>query len=151
MRAGHRTGRPAVGLAVLLVAGLVGSACAAPARQDRAGPPGPTPGLEVHFIDAGQGDATLLVAPDATVLVDTGRHTAQDVVTYLVDRGVTALDVVAVTHPHADHLGQFAQVMDRFTVAEVWWSPGVPHDPHLHRGARRPGALRRGVRGAASG
>lgn len=79
--------------------------------------------LEVHFIDAGQGDATLLVAPDATVLVDAGRHTATDVVDYLESEEVTAIDVVAITHPHADHIGQFPDVLERFAVAEVWWSP----------------------------
>jgi len=82
-------------------------------------------GLAVHFIDVGQGDATLLVAPDATVLVDTGRHTATDVVDYLERRQTHAIDVVAITHPHADHIGQFPMVMDRFAVAEVWWSPSA--------------------------
>ena len=81
--------------------------------------------LEVHFIDAGQGDATLLRAPGATVLVDTGRHTATDVVDYLRDVGVDSLDVLAVTHPHADHLGQFPAILKAVDVAEVWWSPAV--------------------------
>lgn len=90
------------------------------------GEPSPDPAgaaLEVHFIDAGQGDATLLRAPGATMLVDTGRHTTSDVVDYLQDVGVTTIDVVAVTHPHADHIGQFDDVLTGFDVAEVWWSP----------------------------
>ena len=78
--------------------------------------------LEVHFIDVGQGDATLLVAPDATVLVDAGRHDRSDVMPYLVGAGVDTLDLVAITHPHADHLGQFEQVIRGLDVAEVWWS-----------------------------
>lgn len=93
-------------------------------RDDASGPTPPGGGeLEVHFIDAGQGDATLFLAPDATVLVDAGRHTATDVVDYLEDKGVSTIDVVAITHPHADHIGQFAAVLERFAVAEVWWSP----------------------------
>lgn len=88
------------------------------------GVPAPPEGeLAVHFIDVGQGDATLLVAPEATVLVDAGRHTGTDVVEYLERSGVGAIDVVAITHPHADHLGQFDLVMERFDVGEVWWSP----------------------------
>jgi competence protein ComEC len=90
------------------------------------GPPARAPtaveGLTVHFLDVGQGDATLLVAPDATVLVDTGRHNARDVVAHLERLGVTAIDVLVVTHPHADHLGQFDRVLGAVDVAEAWWS-----------------------------
>jgi competence protein ComEC len=80
----------------------------------------------VHFVDVGQGDATLLRAPDATMLVDAGTHDGSDVVPYLEAIGVDTLDLVAITHPHADHLGQFDRVMERFDVAEVWWS-GATH------------------------
>lgn len=96
------------------------------APDDASGAPSPPDGqLAVHFIDVGQGDATLLVAPDATVLVDAGRHTDTDVVDYLERQQVTTIDVVAITHPHADHIGQFAAVLEQFDVAEVWWSPAT--------------------------
>jgi competence protein ComEC len=78
--------------------------------------------LEVRFLDVGQGDATLLVHPEAAVLIDTGRHQASDVVPAVRAAGVDTLDLVIVTHPHADHLGQFDQVLDQLTVHEVWWS-----------------------------
>lgn len=90
---------------------------------DPASTPLPENGLQVHFIDVGQGDATLLLAGAVTILVDAGRHTATDVVDYLDRQGVEAIDVVAITHPHADHIGQFDLVLQRFDVAEVWWSP----------------------------
>ena len=80
--------------------------------------------LEVHFIDVGQADATLLVHDDATMLVDTGDWQRSDVVGYLNHVGVDELDIVAITHPHADHIGQFDRVMDTVEVAEVWW-PGT--------------------------
>jgi competence protein ComEC len=82
--------------------------------------------LTVHFLDVGQGDATLFIAPDATLLIDTGRHDRTDVVPYLRSLGVTSLDVVAITHGHADHIGQLDRVLDGFTVGEVWMS-GTPH------------------------
>jgi competence protein ComEC len=78
--------------------------------------------LAVHHLDVGQGDATLLVHDDATVLIDTGTWQASDVVAHLAAHDVDALDLVVVTHPHADHLGQFDQVLDAVDVAEVWWS-----------------------------
>jgi competence protein ComEC len=103
------------------------------AEADAASAAAPAPGpatatasidgeLEVRFLDVGQGDATLFVHPEAAVLIDTGRHQASDVVPAVRAAGVDTLDLVVVTHPHADHLGQFDQVLDQLTVHEVWWS-----------------------------
>lgn len=78
--------------------------------------------VSVHFLDVGQGDATLFMAPDATMLIDTGRHDRSDVVPLLRSLGVTTLDVVAITHAHADHIGQLDRVLDGFEVGEVWMS-----------------------------
>lgn len=97
-----------------------------PTRESEAtATPSPPGELQAHFIDVGQGDATLLVAPGATVLVDAGRHTATDVVDYLDRHGVERIDVLAVTHPHADHIGQFDRILEHVAVSEVWWSPAV--------------------------
>lgn len=60
------------------------------------------PGLAVHFLDVGQADATLLVHDDATLLIDTGDVRGSQVVAYLDELGIDHLDVVAITHPHAD-------------------------------------------------
>lgn len=78
--------------------------------------------LTVHFIDVGQGDATLLVGPDFTILIDAGRHDRNDVVPYLREQGVTELDLLVGTHPHSDHIGQFDRVIGAFPVREVWLS-----------------------------
>ncbi|MDQ0258060.1 beta-lactamase superfamily II metal-dependent hydrolase [Evansella vedderi] len=78
--------------------------------------------LEVHFIDVGQGDATLLIGSDFTILIDAGRHDRNDVVPYLENQGVTNLDLVIGTHPHADHIGQIDKVLENFDVQEVWMS-----------------------------
>ncbi|MDZ7718055.1 MAG: ComEC/Rec2 family competence protein [Balneolaceae bacterium] len=78
--------------------------------------------LKVHFIDVGQGDATLLMGPDFTVLVDAGRHDRNDVVPYLKEQNVQQIDLLIGTHPHADHIGQFPQVLNNFLVKEVWLS-----------------------------
>ena len=78
--------------------------------------------LEVHFIDVGHANATLLRHVDVTMLIDQGDWQRDDVVDYLQSVGVDRLDVVATTHPHADHIGQFDRVLDTFEVDEVWWS-----------------------------
>jgi competence protein ComEC len=81
--------------------------------------------LEVHFIDVGQGDATLLHHDEVAVLIDTGDWQRSEVVPYLQAQGVDRLDLVVVTHPHADHIGQFDQVLAAVEVDEVWWSGSV--------------------------
>ncbi|MFC0470451.1 MBL fold metallo-hydrolase [Halalkalibacter kiskunsagensis] len=78
--------------------------------------------LEVHYIDVGQGDATLLKGPDFTLLIDAGRHDAIDVTPYLQSQGITDLDLMILTHPHADHVGQADKVIEAFPIKEVWMS-----------------------------
>lgn len=89
-----------------------------------------TPNLEgemtIHFIDVGQGDATLLMGSNFTVLIDAGRHDQNDVVPYLKKVGIETIDLLVGTHPHADHIGQMDKVIESFIVKEVWMS-GDPH------------------------
>ncbi|HHY21970.1 MAG TPA: MBL fold metallo-hydrolase [Bacilli bacterium] len=78
--------------------------------------------MKVYFFDIDQGDATLLKGDDFSVLIDAGRHDRKDVVEHLKSVGVTELDVVVGTHPHGDHIGQIANVLESFPVKEVWLS-----------------------------
>jgi competence protein ComEC len=103
----------------------VPSASPSPQAAPRA-PPAVGEPLRVTFIDVGQGDATLLQVPGATLLIDTGRHDRSDLVPALRVLGVEVIDVVVITHGHADHIGQLDTVLQAFSVGEVWMS-GTPH------------------------
>lgn len=85
-----------------------------------------TDDLLVHYIDAGQADATLFqyVHQDEpyTILFDAGDWNKKDVVSYLRDQQVTTIDLIIISHPHADHIGQLSEIMDEFIVDEVWFS-----------------------------
>lgn len=83
-------------------------------------PPPPVGELSVHYIDVDQGDSTLLLGSDFTILIDTGRHDRNDVVPYLKSVGITEIDLVVGTHPHSDHIGQLEKVINEFPVKEVW-------------------------------
>ncbi len=85
-------------------------------------PPDALEETRVYFFDVGQADATLFLGPEFTVLIDAGDYRRNDVVPHLMSVGVTEIDLLIGTHPHADHIGQFPQVLDSFTVGEVWMS-----------------------------
>lgn len=82
------------------------------------------PFLRVHYIDAGQADATLLqIGEDGEIinmLIDAGDWSKSDVVQYLEDQNIQSIDLVVATHAHADHIGQLAKIVETFDVGEVW-------------------------------
>ncbi len=69
--------------------------------------------LSVHFIDVGQGDATLIMAPSgARILIDAGPLDSEDVVlSYLASYNVTHLDALVVSHSDSDHCGSADDVL----------------------------------------
>ena len=79
---------------------------------------------EVHFIDVGQGDAALLLSGGQAVLVDAGTvESAPSLVRYLEGIGVTELYAAIASHPHADHIGGMAQVLETFPVEHFYMGP----------------------------
>ncbi|WP_341201937.1 MBL fold metallo-hydrolase [Planomicrobium okeanokoites] len=81
--------------------------------------------LTVHYIDVGQGDATLLEFDGHAILIDAGHWKSDQAVDYLKTAGIKAIDIAVGTHPDADHIGQLAQIIGEFSVEEVWL-PGNP-------------------------
>ncbi len=70
--------------------------------------------MRVVFIDVGQGDATLIIAPGGkAALIDAGPEGAgaSTVLSAMNRAGVRDLEAVIVTHYHADHVGGVAEVM----------------------------------------
>jgi beta-lactamase superfamily II metal-dependent hydrolase len=80
------------------------------------------PALVVTVLDVGQGDCILLVSPSGrTMLVDAGPSGSFDRIDAALKRfGVTQLDVVVATHPHEDHIGSMAAVLDAYPVGAFY-------------------------------
>lgn len=87
----------------------------------------------VHFIDVGQGDATLFISPHGkAILVDTGGTTGENsnfdigervVVPYLKHQGITKLDFLILTHGHRDHAGGAAAIAAAIPVSNCIVAP----------------------------
>ncbi len=118
-----------LGIAGCGLEGPSGPALAISQRSpEESAPPAATPApipegtLTAHFFDVGQGDCAALIGPDFTIVVDAGQHDRKDVVPLLREAGVETISLLVGTHPHADHIGQFDQVVGAFPVEEVWMS-----------------------------
>lgn len=73
--------------------------------------------LEIHFIDVGQADATLVMCDGKNMLIDGGNTEDSPLMyTYLERLGVEHLDYVVATHPHEDHVGGIPGAMALATV-----------------------------------
>jgi competence protein ComEC len=85
---------------------------------------------QVTFVDVGQGDCALVeTSSGRTILIDGGgtRENRFDIgrgvlSPYLWERGIRALDLVILSHPHPDHMNGLIAVLRNFTVREVWGS-----------------------------
>lgn len=70
--------------------------------------------LQVHFLDVGQGDSTLIIQGEHAMLIDGGEnHKGWQIVDYLDYLGVEHLDYVVGTHPDSDHIGGLDTVLEQ--------------------------------------
>lgn len=75
--------------------------------------------LEVHFVDVGNADCILVRQGEHNMLIDAGNPGDEDeIVDYLSRHGVTKFDLVIATHPHADHIGEMAMILERYPVEQ---------------------------------
>lgn len=81
-------------------------------------------GLEINFVDVGQGDCTLIRANGKNILVDAGGSKDEKsfdvgkntVFPYLLDRGIVSLDYVIVSHFDSDHCQGFNFILKNMKV-----------------------------------
>jgi competence protein ComEC len=112
-------------------------------------------GVEIAFIDVGQGDAVAIRTPAGRwLLVDAGERDdgwdagERRVLPYLRGRGARRIEALVLTHPHADHIGGAGAVMRGMEVERVI-EPGVPTGSAVYLETLRT-AEARGVEWAAA-
>nr|WP_303244355.1 ComEC/Rec2 family competence protein [uncultured Cellulosilyticum sp.] len=80
---------------------------------------------QIHFIDTGNSDAILIINDGEAMLIDGGDNDDEDfLVKYLNDNGVTELEYLIATHPHADHVGGLDAIVSNLHVNTIFVANG---------------------------
>ena len=81
----------------------------------------PSQNLTIAFVDVGQGDSILVILPNTkTLLIDGGeREGSGKVLASLREHGLSHIDVVIATHPHADHIGGLIDIIKNVDIGQV--------------------------------
>ena len=73
--------------------------------------------FEIHFIDVGQGDCSLILCDGKAMLIDGGEASeSSKVFAYLKKLGVNHLDYIVATHAHSDHIGGLSGALNYASV-----------------------------------
>ena len=83
--------------------------------------------LKIYFIDVGQGDSTLIVTPsNKKILIDSGGTDTGNfdvgkstLLPYLLDRGITVLDYICISHFDSDHCKGFIYLLNNIKVKNI--------------------------------
>ena len=107
------------GILALVAAGLVLIAMVGPSRG--------LPGVGAVVLDIGQGDSILLVGGGGRFALIDGGPDPVLLIERLSQYGIRMLDLVVLTHVHADHAAGLAAVVGRIPIGRVWAAP-EPHE-----------------------
>jgi beta-lactamase superfamily II metal-dependent hydrolase len=70
--------------------------------------------VAITFLDVGQADAVVIRSPEGqTALIDAGRT---EPLQFLSQMGIDQIDLLVATHPHADHIGGMADILNALPV-----------------------------------
>lgn len=78
-------------------------------------------GLYIYYFDVGQGDCSLIISDNKTLLIDAGNN--EDgalIVKYLKDLGIKKINTLVGTHPHEDHIGGLDEIIDSFEIGTIY-------------------------------
>ena len=84
-----------------------------------------TSNAQIHFINTGNSDAILIIKDNKAALIDGGDNDDEDLVSsYIKKQGISELEYVFATHPHADHIGGLDEVAREIKINNLYVSNG---------------------------
>ena len=116
--------------------------------------PAASKNLEIYWIDAEGGAATLIVAPGGeSMLVDTANRTPDDrdakrIFAAAQQAGLTKIDILLTTHFHGDHIGAMPALAKLIPI-KMYMDHGESVELARPAGRRKLQGLRRAERGQA--
>lgn len=84
--------------------------------------------LKINFLDVGQGDSCLVISPsNKKILIDSGEGGIEDdydygknvIVPYLLDRKISSLDYIMISHFDSDHAGGVISVLESLNIKNI--------------------------------
>ena len=76
--------------------------------------------LKVTFVDVGQGDGIVIECEDTTLVIDGGEYERRNaILRFLRNEEIKTIDCYIASHPHADHIGAAADIVNAFDVRTV--------------------------------
>ena len=83
--------------------------------------------LKIYFIDVGQGDSTLIITPtNKKILIDSGGAETGNfdvgkstLFPYLLDRGITTLDYICISHFDSDHCDGSKYLLENMKIKNI--------------------------------
>lgn len=89
--------------------------------------------FEVHYIDVGQADATLILSDDETMLIDGGNPGDSSLIAaYLKKHNISHLNYIICSHAHDDHVGGLPGALSVVSVGKVY-APQTENDIKSYR------------------
>lgn len=87
--------------------------------------------FKIHFLDVGQGDSALIEFPTGEVVLIDGGPDAVVVskINKILGYFRREIDLVILTHPHADHLAGIINVLKSYDVKQVLYTGAIDNSP----------------------
>lgn len=77
--------------------------------------------MKVHFINVGQGDSILIQVNNKNLIIDSGpKDNKNNLLKYLNKLNITSFDYVIATHPHEDHIGNMAYLINNYKISNFY-------------------------------